>query len=209
MNCVLVPLLVVLLGVGLFMTPATSVSAQKVTLTFWSWRTEDIDAYEQFIEVFEAENPVFGCDLFRTEIRSTTPFWLRRCRPVPARTLSICGRTGDEALADAGFLMPLDDKIDELQNFESGRVAGATNRSDGQDVRMRLRIADGASALQRRIFEQLGLQEPTTWDEFLAVAGGIAESRLYPVCQRQQGRVDIGDVFRCRGTDVLRRLRVL
>ena len=35
-----------------------SAAAKKdVTLTFWSWRTEDVDAYTKFIQVFNKKSP--------------------------------------------------------------------------------------------------------------------------------------------------------
>src|SRR5690625_7910476 len=32
-------------------------SLAQVQLDFWSWRTEDVEAYEQFIEAFQEEHP--------------------------------------------------------------------------------------------------------------------------------------------------------
>ncbi|HEY8531312.1 MAG TPA: extracellular solute-binding protein, partial [Limnochorda sp.] len=48
--------LAVLLALGMILNAAPA-GAQDVTLTFWSWRTEDVDAYNQFIKAFEAEHP--------------------------------------------------------------------------------------------------------------------------------------------------------
>ena len=39
----------------------------QTTLTFWSWRTEDVAAYEQFIAAFHAENPYVGLHRFDEE----------------------------------------------------------------------------------------------------------------------------------------------
>src|SRR5690606_32952303 len=35
----------------------TAGALAQTTLTFWSWRTEDVAAYEKFIEAFREENP--------------------------------------------------------------------------------------------------------------------------------------------------------
>lgn len=177
---IVVPLLVVLLAFGVLVSQAP-VSAQEVTLTFWSWRTEDIDAYEQFIAVFERENPGIRVRFIpyrNTEYNTILSTALQAGSGPDIIHLRAYG--GMEPLANAGFLMPLDDKIDELKNFSPDVLAGATNRADGRIYGVPFALQTVQVLYNVGIFEQLGLQEPTTWDEFLAVAQALQDAGYIP-----------------------------
>ena len=43
--------------VALLLVSFAAGALAQTTLTFWSWRTEDVAAYEKFIAAFRAENP--------------------------------------------------------------------------------------------------------------------------------------------------------
>ena len=104
----------------------------QTQLDFWSWRTEDVAAYETFIAAFEAENP---------DIRVTfTPYLNVEYNTIVSTALQGGGGPdivhlraygGMEPLANAGLIVRLDDKVDALAGFDPGILLGATNRADG------------------------------------------------------------------------------
>jgi raffinose/stachyose/melibiose transport system substrate-binding protein len=53
-----------------------STEGEPVTLTVWSWRTEDEDAYNEIFDVYEAQNPGVTVE-FVPSTPTTTTFWRR------------------------------------------------------------------------------------------------------------------------------------
>lgn len=155
-------------------------SLAQTQLDFWSWRTEDVAAYERFIAAFEAENP---------DIRVTfTPYLNTEYNTIVATALQGGGGPdivhlraygGMEPLANAGLLVRLDDQVDALAEFDPGILLGATNRADGHVYGVPFALQTVQVLYNRDMFERLGLEEPTTWDEFLAVGDALKASGVY------------------------------
>lgn len=173
--------LVFVLVAGFTLVPAIGVSAQDVTLTFWSWRTEDIDAYNQFIAAFEAENPGIRVRFIpyrNTEYNTILATALQAGSGPDIVHLRAYG--GMEPLAQAGYLMPLDGKVPALEAFSPDVLQGATNRADGRIYGVPFAIQTVQVLYNVRIFEELGLQEPETWDELLRVAQALKDAGYVP-----------------------------
>ncbi len=81
-----------------------------------------------------------------------------------------------EPLAQAGLLVRLDDKVDALADFDPGILLGATNRADGGVYGVPFALQTVQVLYNEAMFERLGLEEPTTWDEFLAVGDALQAS---------------------------------
>lgn len=157
-----------------------SATLAQTTLEFWSWRTEDVEAYETFIEAFEAENPDISVNF--------TPYLNTEYNTILATALQGGGGPdivhlraygGMEALAEAGLLVRLDDKVPALAEFDPGILLGATNRSDGGVYGVPFALQTVQVLYNVDMFQDLGLAEPTTWDEFVAVAEALQESGVY------------------------------
>jgi len=118
---------------------AASTSAADVELTFWSWRTEDIDAYEKFIKVFEAENPGITVKFIpfkNTEYNTILATALQGGTGPDIIHLRSYG--GMEALAEAGYLM----ELTEAECAGSGKIPQRhTKRSIKPSYRKGLRSA--------------------------------------------------------------------
>lgn len=173
--------LVFVLVAGLTLAPAIGVRAQDVTLTFWSWRTEDVGPYEQFIAAFEAENPgirVRFVPYRNTEYNTIIATALQAGSGPDIVHLRAYG--GMEPLAQAGYLMPLDGLVEELERFSPDVLPGATNRADGRIYGVPFAIQTVQVLYNVRIFEELGLEEPQTWDEFLQVAQALKSAGYIP-----------------------------
>ena len=163
--------------VALLAMAFTAGAMAQTTLTFWSWRTEDVAAYEKFIEAFRAENPDIDVEF--------TPYLNTEYNTILATALQGGGGPdivhlraygGMEPLAQAGYLVRLDDKVPALADFDPGILAGATNRADGGVYGVPFALQTVQVLYNVDMFERLGLEEPQTWDEFIAVAEALQAS---------------------------------
>jgi len=152
----------------------------QTNLEFWSWRTEDVDAYNAFIAEFEAENPditVTFTPYQNTEYNTILSTALQGGGGPDIVHLRAYG--GLEPLAEAGLIVRLDDKIAALEEFDSGILLGATNRADGGIYGVPFAIQVIPVLYNVDLFEELGLEEPQTWDELIAVAEDLQEAGYY------------------------------
>ena len=152
----------------------------QTQLSFWSWRTEDVAAYETFIAAFEAENP---------DVRVTfTPYLNTEYNTILSTALQGGGGPdivhlraygGMEPLANAGLIVRLDDKVDALAGFDPGILLGATNRADGGVYGVPFALQTVKVLYNQALFERLGLEEPSTWAEFLALGDALKAAGVY------------------------------
>ncbi len=152
----------------------------QTNLEFWSWRTEDVDAYNSFIAEFEAANPditVTFTPYQNTEYNTILSTALQGGGGPDIVHLRAYG--GLEPLAEAGLIVRLDDKVAALDNFDSGILLGATNRADGGVYGVPFAIQVIPVLYNVDLFEQLGLEEPQTWDELIAVAEALQAAGYY------------------------------
>lgn len=166
-------LLVALLGLVLLGTAAAQ------TLTFWSWRTEDVDAYHTFIAAFRQDHP---------DIQVTfTPYKNTEYNTILSTALQGGGGPdivhlraygGMEPLAEAGLLVPLGDKVPALKNFDPNVLKAATDRADGKVYGVPFALQTIQVLYNKDVFAKLGLSEPKTWQEFLDVAQKIKASGI-------------------------------
>ena len=85
-----------------------------------------------------------------------------------------------EPLAKAGYLMPLDGKVPELESFSRDVLLGAINRADGRVYGVPFAVQTVQVLYNKAIFRELGLEEPSTWDEFLQLAAKVKEAGYIP-----------------------------
>ena len=152
----------------------------QTTLSFWSWRTEDVAAYEKFIAAFHAENPdidVTFTPYLNTEYNTIVSTALQGGGGPDIVHLRAYG--GMEPLANAGLLVRLDDKVPALAGFDPGILLGATNRADGGVYGVPFALQTVQVLYNVDMFERLGLEEPTTWAEFLAVGDALKAAGVY------------------------------
>lgn len=165
-----------LLLAGMFLTSALA----QTNLTFWSWRTEDVAAYEKFIAEFHAQNPdinVTFTPYLNTEYNTIVSTALQGGGGPDIVHLRAYG--GMEPLAQAGLLVRLDDKVPALGDFDPGILLGATNRADGGVYGVPFALQTVQVLYNVDMFESLGLSVPTTWAEFLAVGDALKASGVY------------------------------
>ncbi|TVR86353.1 MAG: extracellular solute-binding protein [Trueperaceae bacterium] len=152
----------------------------QTQLDFWSWRTEDVAAYETFIAAFEAENPdisVTFTPYLNTEYNTIVSTALQGGGGPDIVHLRAYG--GMEPLANAGLIVRLDDEVEALAGFDPGILLGATNRADGGVYGVPFALQTVKVLYNQDMFERLGLEEPSTWAEFLALGDALKASGVY------------------------------
>lgn len=155
--------------------------AENVKLTFWSWRTEDVEAYEQFISEFNQIHPHIEIEFIpyrNTEYNTILATSLQGGAGPDIIHLRTYG--GMEPLAQAGYLVPLDDKIEALQDFRSDVLLGATLREDGRVYGVPVVEQTVLVLYNKAIFRDLGVEEPQTWDELVAIAAKAKAAGYIP-----------------------------
>ncbi len=150
--------------------PAT----EEVTVTVWSWRTEDEDAYNEIFDVYEAAHPgvtVEFVPFVATDYNNILATGLTGEGGPDVAQLRAYG--GIQPLIEAGQLLPLDGEIESLANFPAGLLKGATALSDGRIYGVPFGVQAFTAFYNVAIFEELGLEEPATWNEFIAVLDAL------------------------------------
>ena len=154
---------------------------EAVELTFWSWRTEDVEQYNRIIRVFEERNPgikVRFIPYLNTEYNTILSTALQGGGGPDIIHLRSYG--GAEVLANAGYLMPLDGVVEALEEFPEEVLLGATSRKDGRVYGVPFAYQTVQVLYNRRIFTENGLEIPKTWNEFLELAGTLKERGIIP-----------------------------
>lgn len=154
---------------------------ETVELTFWSWRTEDVEQYNRIIQVFEERNPgikVRFIPYLNTEYNTILSTALQGGGGPDIIHLRSYG--GAEVLANAGYLMPLDGVVEALEEFPQEVLLGATSRKDGRVYGVPFAYQTVQVLYNQRIFAENGLAIPQTWGEFLELAGTLKERGIIP-----------------------------
>ena len=171
------------LGAGLLATTilaGTVASAQDVTLTIESWRNDDLLLWQDvIIPAFEADHPGIHVEFtpsapaeynaaLNSKLEAGSAGDLITCRPFDASL----------ALYEDGHLADLSD-LDAMANFSS--VAQSAWQTDDGSATFCMPMASVIHGFiyNADAFEELGLEEPTTVDEFFAVLDAIEEDGSY------------------------------
>lgn len=155
---------------------------EPVTLTVWSWRTEDEDAYNEIFDVYEAQNPNVTVEFVafvNTDYNNILSTGLTGEGGPDVAQLRAYG--GIQPLIEAGQLLPLDEDIETLSNFTDPILEGATGRSDGLVYGVPFGLQAFTAYYNKAIFDELGLSEPETWDEFIATLDALEEAGYIPI----------------------------
>ena len=171
------------LGAGLLATTilaGTVASAQDVTLTIESWRNDDLLLWQDvIIPAFEANHPGIHVEftpsapaeynaVLNSKLEAGSAGDLITCRPFDASL----------ALYEDGHLADLSD-LEAMSNFSS--VAQSAWQTDDGSATFCVPMASVIHGFiyNADAFEELGLEEPTTVDEFFAVLDAIEEDGGY------------------------------
>ncbi len=155
---------------------------KNVTLTVWSWRTEDEEAYNEIFDVYEKEHPgvtVEFVPFVATDYNNILATGLTGEGGPDVVQLRAYG--GLQPLVEAGQLVPLDGKVKTLENFTPDILKGAMGIKDGHIYGVPFGIQVLGAYYNKDIFDELGLSEPQTWDEFIQALDKIKEAGYIPL----------------------------
>ncbi len=159
---------------------ATSALAEDVTLTVESWRNDDLTLWQdKIIPAFEAANPGIKIKftpsapteynaVLNSKLDAGSAGDLITCRPFDASL----------ALFEAGHLADLDD-MEAMGNFSD--VAKSAWQTDDGSASFCVPMASVIHGFiyNKDAFKELGLEVPTTEDEFFAALEKIKEDGTY------------------------------
>lgn len=159
-------------------------SGDDVTLKVWSWRTEDVAAYNKIFDVFESENPGITIDFQafqNTEYNQILTTGLAGSDGPDVPMVRSYGAL--QSWVDAGQLDPIDDDVAGLDAINPSVLAGAKGAKDGKIYSVPLATQTLQMYYNKDIFDKYGLSAPKTWDEFLSnndtlVANGVTPMAL-------------------------------
>ena len=163
-------------GLALF---APVVSAQ--TLDMWSWRTEDIDAYNEILEAYTAEHPDVSVNFeafLNTEYNTLVSTSLQAGDAGDVVQTRSYG--GVKPWIDGGYLVPLDGE-ESLNNYEASVLDAVRSQENDGVYGVPFALQTLQMFYNKAIFNELGLSEPTTWDEFVALNQTLLDAGYIPM----------------------------
>ncbi|WP_170223383.1 extracellular solute-binding protein [Nonomuraea turkmeniaca] len=159
-------------------------SANEARVTVWTWSNEAMNAFKKagIIEAFERAHPGIHVEVVAQLDKNY-------------ETLLTTGLAGSESpdivalrsygvlssFADSGSIVPLDDVVKDWTGFSKPALAGAKGKADGKLYAVPQGIQTAQVYYNKKIFAELGLGVPTSWDEFIAAAQKIKDSGVAPV----------------------------
>ena len=163
-------------------TEGSMPEAEEVTLTVWSWRPEDEDAYNEIFDVYEAANPgvtVEFVPFVNTDYNNILSTGLAGEGGPDVVQLRAYG--GIQPLIEAGQLVPLDGEIDTLSNFSEDALKVSTGLKDGRVYGVPFAYQAFAVFYNKAIFDELGLSEPTTWEDWTNILDTLKGAGYIPI----------------------------
>jgi len=152
-----------------------------VTLNLWSWRTEDVDAYNNKIfPKFEAENPgikvEFQAPVVNTEYNQSL-------------TTGLAGSDGPDIAMVRAYgglqgwtrdLLPLDSIVPGLNKISPAVLQGSKG-VDGKIYSVPTFVQTLQMFYNKDIFAKYNLQIPKTWDDFIKINDTLLANHVTPM----------------------------
>lgn len=161
---------------------ADPADGEDVTLSVWSWRPEDEDAYAAIFDRYEEQHPGVTVEFrpyVNTEYNTILATGLTEEGGPDVAQLRAYGQL--QPLVEAGQLLPLDDTVEELSAFPEETLEGARGAEDDAVYGVPFAIQTLQVFYNTALFEEQGLEEPETWDEFLAVLDAFEAAGTTPI----------------------------
>lgn len=151
------------------------------TLTVWSWRTEDVAGYQKIFAEFEKETGIKAQfkPYKNTEYDTILETALKGGKGPDVMQLRAYG--GLQPLVDAGYLVPLEDKVNGLEDFSEQSLDGARGLDDGKVYGVPFAIQTLQVFYNKKLFEENGVEVPQTYDEFVQAAEKLKGAGVTPI----------------------------
>ncbi|WP_265521770.1 ABC transporter substrate-binding protein [Oerskovia flava] len=155
---------------------------EDVTLTIWSWQAQNAGDWERVFDVYEEANPGVTIEFegFQaTEYNQLLSTGLAGRDGPDVAMIRAYG--GAQAPIDAGQLVPIDDVVDGLDAYDPTILQAAQGRADGATYGVPFAYQTMTMYYDADLFDELGLSEPTTWDEFVDVQEILLDADITPM----------------------------
>ncbi|WP_176084995.1 extracellular solute-binding protein [Martelella sp. HB161492] len=150
-------------------------------ISFWGWRTEDVAQYQDFIAMFEKENPDITVNLRMVEAVSYGTILKTALAGDAGPDVMMVRAYGSfEDLASGGYLMPLTDAVPALKDFPKDALQAETLRSDKTVYAVPFAAQTMMMLYNKDLFDQLGLAAPVTWDDVKTDAEALKAAGIFP-----------------------------
>ena len=152
-----------------------------VTLSVWSWRTEDVAAYDAIFDVYEKAHPGVKVDFkaFKnTEYNQILTTGLAGSNGPDVVQVRSYGQL--QPTIASGSLVPLDSTVD-LSSWDANVVKSAEGKEDGKLYAVPLAQQTLQMFYNKDLFAKQGLTPPTTWAQFVEVNARLKEQGITPM----------------------------
>jgi raffinose/stachyose/melibiose transport system substrate-binding protein len=148
----------------------------------WSWRTEDVAAYREILQAYQEENPgvTINFEAFlNTEYNTLVATSLQAGEAADVVQTRSYG--GVRPWIEGGYLLPLDGRVASLANYSSQTLDAVRSQESGEVYGVPFAVQVLQMFYNRAIFAELGLEEPNTWDEFIAINEALEGAGYIPI----------------------------
>ncbi|MGZ9583155.1 ABC transporter substrate-binding protein [Paenibacillus marinisediminis] len=155
---------------------------EPVKLVMYSWRPEDKEGYQAIIEEFKKENSYIDVEfkpfksteyntILNNTLQSGTGVDILQLRPYDGAT----------ALADAGYLTPLDNLkgLDQIADSYLNAAKGSDKKVYG----VPFMLNNAVIFYNKGLFADKGIAVPETYEEFIAACEQLKAAGITPIAQ--------------------------
>lgn len=155
---------------------------EERTMTFLHWRTEDKAAFEELARQYEELNPGLHIEIEIVPSEDYAKTLIMRAQGGEGSDVFAVNPDGDFGSEIAtGALMELNDCEEILDNFSEDALGAGTR--DGKIYAVVQTTNPLAIYYNKAIFEEYGLEVPTTVEEFMNVCETLKENGVTPMAQ--------------------------
>jgi raffinose/stachyose/melibiose transport system substrate-binding protein len=155
--------------------------AKNANISVWSWRTEDVAAYQAIFAVYEKAHP--GTKISFKAFKNTEYNLIL--------TTGLAGSGGPDIAQVRSYgqlqptiaaksLLPLDDVVD-LSSWDANVLKSAKGKDDGKLYAVPLAQQTLQMYYNKDIFAKNGLTPPTTWADFMAINAKLRSAGVVPM----------------------------
>ncbi len=162
--------------------PVGAMGQAKTAMTFWSWRPEDRAFYEGMIKQFQVQNPGVSIEFqtFKpTEYNTVLSAAMQAGKGPDIVHLRAYGAL--QPFARPEFLVPLDDKMPELQRVSRQWLDGARSQADHKVYGVPFAVQALVIFYNKKLLTRANVTPPRTWDEFVAALKALKDHGIIPL----------------------------
>ncbi|PRO65889.1 ABC transporter substrate-binding protein [Alkalicoccus urumqiensis] len=154
-------------------------SEDQTQISFIHWRGEDTEVFDEIIEEFESENPDIAVEMnvYPSEQYQSNAQQMLRDGSVGDVFTSFPG-SQFEVIRDAGFFADLTDE-EFVSNFNAEAIE--IGQADGQQLAVPYQLVFNMPVYNVDMFEELGIEPPQSWDEFIEMGATLQENDIQPI----------------------------